>query len=179
MTSPNDRILVRVEPNAQSVLLAKCMQMLEKYSDHPITVEFASDESSVLFERVGITVSEPFGEYDKTAESDCFDDICAATLENIVYNGTAATLPPKKGKIIRPLCYVRRRNIENWAEFHGLPFEPRRGPADALYQRLTSEIYDADIRLFRALTDADPRYFLGYTENGEHFGCEPIPVPEK
>ncbi|MCI5683481.1 MAG: hypothetical protein MR284_07035, partial [Clostridiales bacterium] len=82
MTSPNDRILVRVEPNAQSVLLAKCMQMLEKYSDHPITVEFASDERSVLFERVGITVSEPFGEYDKTAESDCFDDICAATLEN-------------------------------------------------------------------------------------------------
>ena len=67
MTSPNDRILVRVEPNAQSVLLAKCMQMLEKYSDHPITVEFASDERSALFEMVGITVSEPFCEYDKTA----------------------------------------------------------------------------------------------------------------
>ena len=33
MTSLDDRILVLVSPNAQSVLLAKLMQMLAAYSD--------------------------------------------------------------------------------------------------------------------------------------------------
>ena len=109
MTSPDDRILVLVSPNAQSVLLAKLMQLLAAYSDFPLTVEFCADEPSPVFENLGIPVSEPCGEYDKTAVDDCFDDVCTSTLENIVYNGKAATLPPKSGKTIRPLCYIKRR----------------------------------------------------------------------
>ena len=176
MTSPDDRILVRVSPNAQSVLLAKLMQMLAAYSDFPLTVEFCAEENGRSFcERLGIPVSEPRGEYDKTAADDCFDDVGTATLENIVYNGKAATLPPKSGKTIRPLCYIKRRHIAAWAEFHGIEYEPKKSPADALYAELTSTIFDADIRLFRALTTADSHYFLGWTdEDGVHHGCEPL-----
>lgn len=62
-----------------------------------------------------------------------------------------------------------------WAEFHGLAYESKKSPADALYAELTSEIFDSDIRLFRALTTADSRYFLGWMdENGVHHGCEPL-----
>ena len=178
MTSPNDRILVRVRPTAQSLLLAKLMQMLAKYSDRPLVVEFCADSPSEIFGRLGIEFSEPSGEYDKTAEDDCFDDISTATLENIVYNGRAATLPPKSGKTVRPLCYISRRHIAAWAEFHGIPFEPKKSVADGLYSELTSEIFDADIRLFRALTDADSRYFLGIEENGVHRGCEPLKLDD-
>lgn len=175
MTSPDDRILVLVSPNAQSVLLAKLMQMLAAYSDFPLTVEFCADEPSPVFENLGIPVFEQCGEYDKIAVDDCFDDVCTSTLENIVYNGKAATLPPKSGKTIRPLCYIKRRHIAMWAEFHGLAYESKKSPADALYAELTSEIFDADIRLFRALTTADSRYFLGWMdENGVHHGCEPL-----
>lgn len=173
MTSPDDKILVPLSTDAQTLLLAKCMQMIAKYSDHPIEVFFSAEKAEKVYEILGLPLSDR-ADYNKIARPECFDDICTETLNNMFFKGKTATFPVNDGKEIRPLCYVKRKHIISWAENNGFEYIPKSSPADSLYSKLTNEIYDADIRIFRTLQQVDMRFALGYTKEGQYISYKEI-----
>jgi len=105
--------------------------------------------------------------YNKARELGCnkialghhFDDVIESTLMGMLYGGQTQTMLPKLRarnypgmELIRPLFYVRERDIEAWRDFNGLSFSRcacrltarEEGSKRKLVKRLIAELAEND-----------------------------------
>lgn len=123
--------------------------------------------------------------YNKLALGHHFDDMIETVLINMFYGGTVKTMLPKvsstSGKlaIIRPLIYVKEKDIINYTKNNGItamacgcPVESnktdsKRKEIKNLLSSLEAQDPNIKQRIFNSMKNINLDYVLGYTKNGE------------
>lgn len=119
-----------------------------------------------------------------------YDDVIETTLMNMLNSGSFQTMLPKlhstnfEGmELIRPMYFVREKDIKAWAKYHDLHFiqcacrfteeaaidesKSQRKRTKALIQELKKEIPQVEQNIFKAAENVTLDMILGYKVNGE------------
>ena len=123
--------------------------------------------------------------FNKLALGHHFDDMIETVLINMFYGGTIKTMLPKvsstsgKLSIIRPLIYVKEREIINYTKRNGIqamacgcPIESgktdsKRKEVKELLASLEAQDPNIKQRIFNSMKNINLDYVLGYTKNNE------------
>ena len=120
-----------------------------------------------------------------------YDDVITTTLMNMLSSGSFQTMLPKlhstnyEGmELIRPMYYIREKDIISWARYHGLEFlqcackftEEEADQQSAGMRKFTKQlIYDlkkdipqVEKNIFKAADNVTLDMVLGYKEKGEY-----------
>ena len=120
-----------------------------------------------------------------------YDDVITTTLMNLLNSGSFQTMLPKlhstnyEGmELIRPMYYIREKDIINWSKYHGLEFlqcackfteeeaeEQSAGQRKFIKQLiydLRKEIPQIEKNIFKAADNVTLDMILGYKEKGEY-----------
>ena len=123
-----------------------------------------------------------------------YDDVIETTLMNMLSSGSFQTMLPKlkstnyEGmELIRPMYYIREKDIIRFAKHHGLNFiqcacrftdeyknsddgigESRRAYIKHLIKELSKEIPDVEKNIFNAPNNITLDMILGYKKGGEY-----------
>lgn len=117
-----------------------------------------------------------------------YDDAIETVLMGLIYGGQVqAMLPRVKAKnypgmeLIRPLCRVREKNVQAWADFCGLTFLPcdcpaktlendtKRAEIKALIASLAAGNPQIEANILNAVKNVDTAKLIGWRdENGKH-----------
>ena len=112
-----------------------------------------------------------------------FDDVIETVLLSMIYNGEFKTMLPilnstnyKGMKLIRPLYYVREKDIISWAKFNNLTFSPcacnfsnsnkesKRIIIKNLIKQLNNIYPNADINIMNSTKDVNLDTLISYIE---------------
>ena len=114
-----------------------------------------------------------------------FDDVIETILMNILYTGNYASMMPKlhsdnfKGmELIRPLYFVREKDIKSWAKYNGLEFIDcacsvtkkkigKRQEVKELVQKLNEMYKEADKCIFASSFNVNLNTVIGYKKGNE------------
>ena len=120
-----------------------------------------------------------------------YDDVITTTLMNLLNSGSFQTMLPKlhstnyEGmELIRPMYYIREKDIVNWSKYHGLQFlqcackfteaeaeEQNAGQRKFIKQLiydLRKEIPQIEKNIFKAADNVTLDMILGYKEKGQY-----------
>lgn len=120
-----------------------------------------------------------------------YDDVITTTLMNMLSSGSFQTMLPKlhstnyEGmELIRPMYYIREKDIISWAKYHNLTFlqcackfteeesdeqsAGRRKFTKQLIYDLKKEIPQVEKNIFKAADNVTLDMILGYKKNGEY-----------
>ncbi len=120
-----------------------------------------------------------------------YDDVITTTLMNMLSSGSFQTMLPKlhstnyEGmELIRPMYYIREKDIISWAKYHNLTFlqcackfteeeadeqnAGRRKFTKQLIFDLKKEIPQVEKNIFKAADNVTLDMILGYKKNGEY-----------
>ena len=120
-----------------------------------------------------------------------YDDVITTTLMNMLSSGSFQTMLPKLHstnypgmELIRPMYYIREKDIISWAKYHNLEFlqcackfteeeadaqgAGRRKFVKQLIYDLKKEIPQVEKNIFKAPDNVTLDMILGYKENGEY-----------
>ncbi len=120
-----------------------------------------------------------------------YDDVITTTLMNLLSSGSFQTMLPKlhstnyEGmELIRPMYYIREKDIISWAKYHKLEFlqcackfteehedensAGRRKFTKQLIYDLKKEIPQVEKNIFKAADNVTLDMILGYKEKGQH-----------
>lgn len=120
-----------------------------------------------------------------------YDDVITTTLMNLLNSGSFQTMLPKLHstnypgmELIRPMYYIREKDIINWSKYHGLEFlqcackfteeetaEQSAGQRKFIKQLiydLRKEIPQIEKNIFKAADNVTLDMILGYKEKGEY-----------
>ena len=120
-----------------------------------------------------------------------YDDVITTTLMNMLSSGSFQTMLPKLHstnypgmELIRPMYYIREKDIISWAKYHNLQFlqcackftEEEMDEQNAGRRKFTKQlIYDlkkvipqVEKNIFKAADNVTLDMILGYKENGEY-----------
>ena len=139
MIKPGDKIAVCISGGKDSMLLAKCMQHLQKYQGMDIGLEFIvmnPGYSDANRQRIidnaalmGIPIKMFETKVFDIALGHHFDDVIETILMSMVYGGQIQTMMPKLHsrnyagmELIRPLYMVKEADIIRWVEQNDLHF---------------------------------------------------------
>ena len=133
--------------------------------------------------------------YNKAQELGCnkialghhFDDVIETILMSMIYGGEFKTMPPKlhstnhKGmELIRPMYYIREKEIISWSKFNKLQFlncackftemsekekNSKRKEIKNLIKDLNEKNKNTDINIFRSICDVNLETILGYHDD--------------
>ena len=116
-----------------------------------------------------------------------FDDVIETILMNILYTGNYASMMPKlhsdnfKGmELIRPLYFVREKDIKGWAKYNGLEFIDcacsvtkkkigKRQEVKELVQKLNEMYKEADKCIFASSFNVNLNTVIGYKKGNEKY----------
>ena len=116
-----------------------------------------------------------------------FDDVIETILMNILYTGNYASMMPKlhsdnfKGmELIRPLYFVREKDIKSWAKYNGLEFIDcacsvtkkkigKRQEVKELVQKLNEMYKEADKCIFASSFNVNLNTVIGYKKGNEKY----------
>ena len=150
----------------------------EKAKDYPCFL-CAKMRRGILYKKV-----EELG-FNKLALGHHFDDIVETTMINMFFAGTVKTMLPKvpstsgKMDIIRPLAYVREKDIINFMKYNeiqamscGCPIEAgkvdsKRNEVKILLQELETKNPNIKQSIFNAMKNINLEYVLGYTSGNK------------
>ena len=150
MLREGDRVAVCISGGKDSMLLAKCMQLLQRFTDRPLNAALLGLPITVvenrLFEAAASAGKSPCYLcarmrrgclYRSAQELGCnkialghhFDDVIETVLMSMLYGGEMKTMMPKVHsahfagmELIRPLYRVREQAVIGWARCNGLSF---------------------------------------------------------
>ncbi len=120
-----------------------------------------------------------------------YDDVITTTLMNLLNSGSFQTMLPKLHstnypgmELIRPMYYIREKDIINWSKYHGLEFlqcackfteeeaaeqsAGQRKFVKQLIYDLRKEIPQIEKNIFKAADNVTLDMILGYKEKGEY-----------
>ena len=120
-----------------------------------------------------------------------YDDVITTTLMSVLSSGCFQTMLPKlkstnyEGmELIRPMYYIREKDIISWAKYHELEFlqcackftdesldvesAQRRKYTKELIYSLKKEIPQVEKNIFKAADNVTLDMILGYKENGKY-----------
>ena len=116
-----------------------------------------------------------------------FNDVIETVLLNMLFNGTYASMMPKlhsknfKGmELIRPLYFVREKDIKSWAKYNGLEFIDcacsvtkkkigKRQEVKELVQKLNEMYKEADKCIFASSFNVNLNTVIGYKKGNEKY----------
>ncbi len=151
MMNEGDKIAVCISGGADSFVLAKCAQEIQRHGKFHFELCFLTADIGLAAENknqieqnakllnvplVFFTPDEDLTDSlikkaqsvgcNKIALGHHFDDTVEAILTNMLLGGKIATLMPKETRgameIIRPMCNVKRKDILAFARFNGIEF---------------------------------------------------------
>lgn len=169
LVGDGDKILIRLENTAESMLLAKLMQQLKRVSDTEFELLITGGgECAENAELLNIPLCENAGNYGSIAVCDTLTDICEELLEGVLFDGVIKAPLPREGELIRPLYCVSRSAVSKWVKLNGLSF------GEAAEKRKTAEILadlkklnpDIENNILNSLSSLCLDTMPGYTENG-------------
>ena len=151
MMNEGDKIAVCISGGAQSFVMAKCAQEIQRHGVFKFDLRFITcgsvlgkeelekiaDNARLL--NIPLEIFDAEGDItdcllEKAASLGCnkialgnnFDDTVEAILENMLMGGKISTLMPKEKRggieIIRPLGNVKQKDIMAWTRFNNLSF---------------------------------------------------------
>ena len=179
LIKPGDRIAVCISGGKDSMMLAKCMQHLQKYSDFPFEVEYLvmdpgySSPNRELIERNARTLELPirifespiFGVVDESeGGSPCY--LCARMRRGYLYKEAQA------------LYLVREEDIISWGKYNNLHFlqcacrftertehheeDSARREMKQLIAEMKQHNKNVDINIFRSMHNVNLATAVGY-----------------
>ena len=188
-----DSVAVCLSGGKDSMLLAKCMQELQRHGE---TVEknpcylCARMRRGYLYEE-----AKKLG-CNKIALGHHFDDAIETILMGVLYSGQMQGMPPKLHstshpgmQLIRPLYHVHERDIERWRDHCGLRFlacacrftercetheeDSKRREVKRLIAKLKENNQNVDISIFRSAYNVRVDTLIEYESCGVRHGfCE-------
>ena len=190
MVQEGDKIAVCISGGKDSMLLAKCMQELDKIDDHPCYI-CARMRRGYLYKK-----AQELG-CNKIALGHYFDDVIETIFMGMLYGAQMQTMMPKlhstyhEGmELIRPLYYVKEADIIKWRERNDLHFiqcacrftehctmcdngggGSKREEMKKLLKQLRS-IYDkVDMNIYNSTKNVNLNTLISYVKDGEvhHF----------
>lgn len=184
LVNENDRIACLVSGNVQSLLVARCLERLHKYSEVPFELAFVCNEE--IADPLGLEIGKIENPYayakengfDKLTLPDCFDDCIEHILEAQLYEGRLKALPPLSHKegidVIRPAILIRREDIAAFARYNSLSLPlyacedtDRRLKIRSVIAELAKTNKNLEINILRSCEDVNLQTIISYIENGE------------
>lgn len=132
--------------------------------------------------------------YEYAAELHCnkialghhFNDVTETILMGMLYGGQMQTMLPKRKsdhysgmELIRPMYYIKERDIEKWAEYCGLKFEKcscpaaadrekasKRAEVKALIAELSTADPQVESNIFRSAENVNLKNLMSYKDSG-------------
>lgn len=166
LVKENDVICVNIDGTAQSILIAKLFQHLQRISDMPFELVFKSDDD---YTDLNIpTTPNPSG-YNKQTSNECLSDIVEATLDNILYHSKVESIIPMENGLIRPLYCIRRDDIAAFVRYNALecPVIPsKREATSQLLAKLEKENKGIEHSIFKSVHSLSLDTMIAYeTDN--------------
>lgn len=233
LINKGDRIAVCISGGKDSMLLAKCMQRLERFGKIPFEVVFLAMDAGytdnvrnkilencrMLHIPLEMRHTNVFDSVQKSKGNPCFlcsrlrrgwlyktamqlgcnkialghhfDDVIETILMGMLYGSQMQTMMPKlhsenyKGmQVIRPLYFVREKDIVKWQEYCGLNFSrcacriaeknfsgetgSKRYEIKKLLQELRKSNPAVDMNIFRSAENVNLRTLLSY-HDGDNY----------
>ncbi len=236
LINEGDRVAVCISGGKDSMLLAKCIQQLQRYSDVPFSAEYIvmdpgynpanrqkiEENAALLGLPVQIFESDIFEVVTAAGQSPCylcarmrrgylysqaqklgcnkialghhFDDVIETILMSILYGGEIRSMMPKLHstnfagmQLIRPLYYVKEKDITAWAAYNNLEFircacrftehvasgvaESKRFEVKKLIEEMKKTNENVEYNLFKSVYNVNLDTMIGYKSNGKrhHF----------
>lgn len=115
-----------------------------------------------------------------------FDDIIETLLMSIAYGGQIQGMRPRlkstlypEMELIRPLAYIKEKDIKNWERASGVSFKAYPCPYDDALQKrkkikeiiatLRNDYKKADVNIFKSMEHVQLDTLLGYKKEGKHY----------
>ena len=211
LISDGDKIMVCISGGKDSFLLAKCMQEIKKHGKIDFDLKFVvmnpgyKEENDVIY---NVPSKAPCylcarmrrGHlYNKAQELGCnkialghhFDDVIETTLLSLFYGAEIKTMMPKLHSdnfegidLIRPMCYVKEKDIIAWKNYNDLKFLncackftaesqideslSKRKEMKRLIEDLRKVNPEIDHNIYKALENVNLNCVLGFRKDGEY-----------
>lgn len=236
LVNEGDKIAVCISGGKDSMLLAKCLQELQRHSDVPFSLEYIvmdpgynpqnrekiEQNAKTLGLPIRIFESNIFEVVTSVDQSPCylcarmrrgylysyaqqlgcnkialghhFDDVIETVLMSMLYGAEVKTMMPKlhsnnfeNMQLIRPLYYVKEKDIKAWAAYNRLDFircacrftehvaagvtESKRFEIKQLIEQLKQTNENVEYNIFKSVYNVNLDTVIGYKENGvrHHF----------
>ena len=166
-----DKILIRLDNTAESMLLVKLMQQLKRVSETEFELYITGGESCAEnAELLNIPLSDFDVGYNKLAVCDTLTDVCEEVLYGLFYGGVISSPLPGENGIIRPLYCVSRNAVSKWVKLNELEFSARkteRKTAEIL-KNLEKQNPDIENNILNSLSSLCLDTMPGYLKDGIH-----------
>ena len=197
LIKPGDKIAACISGGKDSMLMAKLLQMLQRYSEIPFELEFLVMDPG--YSKANREKMRRGHLYAKAKELGCnkialghhLNDVIETTVMAMLYGSQLQAMLPKlhstnfEGmELIRPLYCVREDDIISWAKYNGLDFircackmtersavdvgESKRLEVKMLIKKLCEDDPNVEKSIFNSIHGVCLDTFPGYKSGGKY-----------
>lgn len=175
LINKGDKVGLKLENSAESLLCAKLMQQLNRISDVEFEMLFVANEDAIdLAQEMNIPLAENLDACNKTVEFYCFDDVIEKTLLSMMYHHNVKTIIPEKDNAIRPMYCIERDSIYAFSRYNDLgysykaPDDSEMAQVQAIVQELKDKGEGVENSIFKSTQAVCLDTLLGYEKDSEY-----------